>query len=91
MNIVAIVGIVTAVVGILVKLLGFPDQFRLNLKRKSTKGLSTFFYVLAFVSYSLWTLHGFLQNDWVLVLGQGLGILTTGMIVAQIISYRSKR
>jgi len=86
-----IIGVLTVVIGILVKVIGFPDQFRLNYKRKSTKGLSTLFYALAFVSYILWTTHGFLKNDWVLIAGQGVGIITTGMIVVQIIMYRKKR
>ena len=87
----AIIGILTLTMGILVKAIGFPDQFRLNYKRKSTKGVSVLFYSLAFISYILWTLHGFLGKDWVLVLGQGLGILTTGMIIVQIIIYRKKK
>lgn len=86
----AIIGTLTVVVGILVKVIGFPDQFRINYKRKSTKGLSTIFYILAFISYMLWTTHGFLQNDWVLIIGQGVGIITTGIIVAQILIYRKK-
>jgi len=85
-----IIGVLTVVIGILVKIIGFPDQFRKNFKRKSTRGLSTIFIVLAFVSYILWTLHGALQGDWVLILGQGVGIITTGMIVYQVIIYRNK-
>jgi len=87
----AIIGFLTVVIGILVKVIGFPDQFRLNYKRKSTQGLSTLFYALAFVSYVLWTTHGILQNDWVLIIGQGVGIITTAMIVAQIIIYRKNK
>jgi len=87
----SIIGVLTVVIGILVKVIGFPDQFRLNFKRKSTEGLSALFYVLAFISYILWTFHGILQNDWVLILGQGVGILTTGMIVAQIVIYNKKK
>lgn len=87
----AIIAVLTVVMGIIVKVIGFPDQFRLNHKRKSTKGLSTLFYALAFVSYTLWTIHGIIKNDWVLIAGQGLGILTTGMIIAQIIIYKKKR
>ena len=83
----SIIGILTVTIGVLVKMVGFPDQFRLNYKRKSTKGLSNLFYLLAFLSYILWTIHGFLQHDWVLIIGQGLGIITTAMIVAQIIIY----
>jgi len=72
-------------------MVGFPDQFRLNYKRKSTKGLSNLFYSLAFLSYILWTIHGFLQNDWVLIVGQGIGIITTAMIIAQIIIYKKNK
>jgi MtN3 and saliva related transmembrane protein len=87
----AIIGILTVMIGILVKVIGFPDQFRLNHKRKSTKGLSTLLYVLSFVSYILWTLHGILQKDWVLIIGQGVGIITTAMIVIQIYIYRKNK
>ncbi|MCK4883904.1 MAG: hypothetical protein KAS30_03480 [Candidatus Diapherotrites archaeon] len=87
----AIIGVLTVTIGILVKLIGFPDQFRLNYKRKSTKGLSTLFYALVFVSYVLWTVHGVLQNDWVLIIGQGVGIITSAMIVGQIIIYRKNK
>lgn len=86
-----LVGGATVVVGILVKLIGFPDQFLKNYKRKSTEGLSTLFFLLAFLSYILWTLHGVFQHDWVLILGQGVGILTTGAIVCQIILYKKRK
>ena len=90
LNFPAIVGVATIIIGILVKLFGFPDQFLKNRRRKSTEGLSSIFIVLAFVSYLLWTLHGYLQKDWVLIIGQGIGVLTTGAIVYQIMIYRKK-
>jgi uncharacterized protein with PQ loop repeat len=86
-----IIGVLTAVLSILVKVIGFPDQIRKNYKRKSTEGISTSFYVLSFLVYLLWTAHGILQKDWVVTLGQGLGIITTGVIVYQIIIYRKKK
>lgn len=86
-----IIGILTAVLSILVKVVGFPDQIRQNHKRKSTEGVSTSFYVLSFLVYLLWTAHGVLENDWVIIFGQGLGILTTGVIVYQIFLYRKKK
>lgn len=89
--IVLIVGFLTTVFSILVKVIGFPDQIRKNYKRKSTEGVSTSFYVIAFFTYILWTLHGVLQNDWVVILGQGLGVLTTGAVVYQILAYRKKK
>ncbi len=86
----SIIGLLTITIGILVKIIGFPDQFRKNYRRKSTEGLSSIFIVLAFVSYLLWTIHGMLQNDLVLIIGQGAGIITVGMILFQIILYRKK-
>jgi uncharacterized protein with PQ loop repeat len=86
-----IVGFLTAVFSILIKVVGFPDQIRKNYKRKSTEGVSSAFYIVAFVSYLLWTVHGVLQKDWVVILGQGLGIITTGIIVYQIFLYRKKK
>ena len=87
----SIIGAATLIVGILVKVLGFPDQFFKNYKRKSTEGLSSVFFSLSFISYMLWTLHGILQKDWVLIIGQGAGVLTTGAIILQIVLYKKKK
>lgn len=87
-DIAAIVGILTVAFGIIVKIIGFPDQIRKNYNRKSTKGLSTTFIVLSFAAYALWTIHGVIRDDPVLIIGQGLGIITTGVILYQIWIYR---
>jgi len=73
LGLVAIVGGLTLLFSILIKVIGFPDQMRKNWKRKSTKGVSTWFYLLTFISYVLWVFHGILQKDNVLIIGQGLG------------------
>lgn len=85
-----IIGFLTTILSILIKIVGFPDQIRKNHQRKSTEGVSTSFYILSFITYTLWTLHGFLQKDWVVIGGQGLGIITTGYIVYQIFLYRKR-
>ncbi len=85
-----VIGFLTTVMTVLIKVIGFPDQIKKNHQRKSTEGISTLFYVMSFVTYIMWTLHGILQGDWVVILGQGLGIITTGIIVYQIILYRKK-
>ncbi|MCL5094058.1 MAG: PQ-loop repeat-containing protein [Patescibacteria group bacterium] len=85
-----IVGFLTATMGVIVKVIGLPDQIRKNHKRKSTEGLSTTFIVLTLIAYALWTLHGFLQKDNVLIIGQGIGIITTGIILWQIIRYKKR-
>ncbi|PJA02029.1 hypothetical protein COX73_02940 [bacterium (Candidatus Gribaldobacteria) CG_4_10_14_0_2_um_filter_36_18] len=83
-----IIGFLTTLVAILVKIIGFPDQIKKNFIRKSTYGLSPIFFVLAFLSYMLWTVHGIYQKDGVLIIGQGVGLLTTGIILYQIIIYK---
>ena len=50
----------------------------------------SYFIVLSFIAYTLWTLHGMLQKDAVLAVGQGIGIITTGIILYQIWLYRKK-
>lgn len=87
----AIIAILTLIFGILAKVIGFPDQIRKNYKRKSTEGLSTIFIVIGVIGYTLWTIHGLLRNDWVLVIGQGLGIIVTGIILIQILYYKNRR
>lgn len=86
-----VVAVLTVIIGVTVKLIGFPAQFRLNYGRKSTKGLSTLFILLSVASYILWTLHGMFQGDWVLIVGQGIGIVTSGAILAQIVFYRNRK
>lgn len=90
-SIAVVVAVLTIIFGILVKVIGFPDQMRNNYKRKSTKGLSTSFIVLSFITYALWTLHGMFQKDAVLAVGQGIGIITTGIILYQIWLYRKNK
>ena len=87
----AAVGILTTIVAILVKVIGLPDQIKKIYQRKSVEGISIIFFLLAFISYVLWTIHGFFQKDNVLIIGQGAGMLTTGIILAQILIYRKKK
>ena len=87
----AIIGTLTVVFSLLAKVLGQPDQIRKNFKRKSTEGLSTIMITIAVISYLLWTIHGIIEKDWVLIIGQSLGVLTSGIILMQIIIYRDSR
>jgi len=90
-EIIIIVGVLTTIFSLLTKFIGFPDQIKKNYKRKSTEGISFWFFLLSFISYALWTAHGFLQNDWVVYLGQGLGVITTGAILTQIWIYKKNK
>jgi len=87
---IAILGVVTIAVAVLVKVIGLPDQIRKNYKRKSTEGLSTVFVLMGLLSYVLWTLYGALKHDWVVVLGQGVGVVTMGIIAWQVWLYRKR-
>ena len=91
LSLASIIGFLTVTIAILVKVIGLPDQARKNYLRKSTEGISTIFFALAFISYSLWTLHGIMEDDMVLIIGQGVGVITTGIIVFQIIKYRKNK
>jgi MtN3 and saliva related transmembrane protein len=91
MNLDAAITLLTGIVSVLVKVIGLPGQIKSNYTRKSTEGLSDWFVISAFLSYLLWTIHGVLQHDWALIIGQGPGVLTTGVILWQIWLYRGAR
>ena len=85
-----IVGMLTLIFTFIVKLIGFPDQVMKNYKRKSTKGVSTVMMILMWFAYVLWSIYGYLRNDLVLMVGHGLGVITIGIILFQIVKYHNK-
>lgn len=88
----AVVGVTVAVLSAASKLIGPPDQIRLNWKRKSTEGVSLTLYVMSFVTYFFWALYGALRGDWVVFLAHGaLGCVMTGIILLQFFLYRKKK
>ena len=78
---ITIVGFLTVAISYLIKLIGFPQQAYKIFKSKSGQNVSTFLYVSSFLSYCMWTYYGYLKKDWVVMWGQALGIITTGIIV----------
>jgi uncharacterized protein with PQ loop repeat len=88
MSIAAIVAVITTVLSVGVKVVGMPDQIRANRRRKSTDGLSWWFMLCTLVSYAMWVIHGLLAHDMSLVIGQGLGVVATAIIVGQMVMYR---
>ena len=87
----SIVALMTIVLGILVKIVGIPDQIRQNFIRKSTEGVSLSNQAIGFLAYIFWTAHGILQHDRVLVYGQILGVITTGIVLYQFAAYRNRK
>jgi len=88
MSIEALVAILATVFSVGVKIVGMPDQVKANFTRKSTEGLSNWFIVCTLISYAMWVVHGLMVHDISLVIGQGLGVVATGVIVWQMIIYR---
>ena len=91
LTLIKVVAFLTLVIGILVKVIGLPDQIKKNYRRKSTEGQSVAFWVIAWLAYLLWAFYGVLKNDLVIVIGQGLGVLTTGIILYQVFIYRKNK
>jgi len=85
---ITIVSTLTVIVSLISKVWGFPNQIKLLTKYKNVENISLIFHCLATVSYGLWTLHGALRNDWFTVVGQGLGVVFSAIIVGLIIKYR---
>jgi len=86
----AIIATLTFIFSVLTKVVGFPSQARLIFKTKNVSNISLSLYVITFISYILWTIHGFIIHDQSLIYGQGLGIITTGFVLGQLIYYRKK-
>ena len=77
----SIIGVLTVIASYALKFVGFPAQIRKMKKHNSTKGLSPILIFLSMFSYILWTLHGILKEDIVLISGQSVGIFMTGYIL----------
>ncbi len=86
-----IIGILAVVFSFLAKIVGHPDQMLRNYRRKSTEGVAISMFVTSFLAYLFYTIHGILQRDWVVISGQSLGVVTTGIILAQAFVYRKKK
>lgn len=83
----SLISTLTVIFSILVKIIGFPDQAKKIYLKKSSEGQSLILYALSFTVYILWTIYGILKNDWVIIGGQILGVITTGFILLLLIKY----
>jgi uncharacterized protein with PQ loop repeat len=79
----------TIIATLSLKLIGFPSQIKKIRDTASTEGISITYFVLGFITYTLWTLHGILINDTTVIIGQGLGVFACGILLAVI--YKTKR
>lgn len=76
-----VVSTLTIVATFSLKLIGFPAQIKKVKDSGTTEGVSVTYFVLGFITYSLWTLHGVLVKDVTVIFGQGLGVVATGILL----------
>ena len=86
------VGTATVISSLAGRFVGYPAQIRLIVKTRMVGNLSVALHGIGFVSCLLWTWHGWLNRDWVILLTQGMaGIAATGSMLFLIWRYRPRR
>ncbi len=83
-----IISTLTVTMSLAVKIIGAPSQIKHLIKTKNSNSVSLLQWILVFFSYVLWLIHGIMQNDNTVIFGQGVGIITSGLIIFFIIKYR---
>lgn len=81
---------ITVVLSLVVTGLGLTTQVRKNFERRSTEGLSLFYFCLLAVSYSFWAAYGIAQRDTVLIIPMSVGAVVSWVLVAQFFFLRKK-
>ncbi|SDE31419.1 SemiSWEET family transporter [Niabella drilacis] len=80
----------TIISSLAVKLIGGPGQIKLLIQTKNAQGISLLQWILVVLSYVLWLLHGIVKKDITVIVGQGIGVLTSGVTLFFIVKYREK-
>ena len=88
---------VFAILGVDVDVPKEVEQFRENLRRRSTAALSLTRYLTLVTSYVLWFSYGFLKGTsvgwdgaWTICLSTGLGLVASSAILIQFYLYRER-
>jgi len=77
----AIISTLTLISTLSVKLIGFPNQIQKVRKAGHIEGVSIIYFALGFITYTLWTIHGIVKNDNTVILGQGMGVIASGILL----------
>lgn len=80
----------TVILSLIVTGLGLTSQVRKNHERKTTEGLSFFYFFILAISYSFWTAYGLFVRDAVLIIPMSLGALMSWVVVGQFYLYRKR-
>lgn len=86
-----IIGLLTVITSLAVKVIGYPTQILQIQKSKRVDGLSLTLAIISFITYVCWTLHGLIKQENVIIAAQSLGVLTSGVVLWQIIKYRKPK
>lgn len=73
--------VLTALASLGVKFIGFPAQIRAGRQRRP--GLVWQLAAGMCASYLLWVVHGVMHHDWVEIISQGAGVITTAVLLVQ--------
>lgn len=84
----SIIKIITVILSLMVTGLGLTAQAKKTYLRKSVEGLSFFYFLLLAISYSFWSLYGFIQKDPVLIIPMSLGMFISWIVVFQFYLYK---
>jgi len=84
-----LIKLVTVILSLIVTGLGLTSQARKNYRRRSVVGLSFFYFFLLAISYSFWSIYGFLQKDFVLIVPMTLGVVVSWVVVIQFRIYKN--
>ena len=82
-----IVSGLTIISSLAVKVIGYPAQIKQIQTTKSVDGVSLTLSVLSVVAYVSWTVHGIIQKDNVLILGQAIGVVVSIIVLSQVLYY----
>ena len=86
----SVIKIITVVLSLIVTGLGLTSQVRKNYQRKSMEGLSFFYFSILAISYTFWSIYGFVQNDLVLIIPMTLGAIMSWVVVGQFLIFKKK-
>lgn len=84
------IGVVTVLLSLVVTGLGLTSQARKNIKRKSTEGLSFFYFLVLAISYTFWVIYGFVLKDWVIIIPMSVGAIMSWVVTSQFYFFRGR-
>jgi len=78
MDYIQLVGVGAAV---LTTIANIPQTYKI-IKEKNTEGISPYTYTILLTGTALWMIYGILNDDWPIIVGNGITVTTCIMILA---------